>query len=220
MKKKGFTLIELLVVVAIISILAAMLLPALSKAREKARQSVCMNNLKQIGQWVIMYASDYDGYVVTTYNGSSTWQNILVDYFNLGNLRNKKVNNPFLCPSDIKNAWTGGNVTANYTMNSHCGYRYNRDKYWHRHKLGWGDEDKILYITDGHHYSFNCWGMGNVDIPHSDGGNCLFLDGHVVWHKRWSDGPTSTWGPTDIPDGWKWNICWTGSGFDESRWKH
>jgi len=47
----GFTLIELLVVVAIIAILAAILLPALSKAREKARQAVCMNNLKQIRYW-------------------------------------------------------------------------------------------------------------------------------------------------------------------------
>ena len=61
MRKRGFTLIELLIVVAIIAILAAMLLPALSKAREKARQATCMNNLKQLGQAILMYANDYDG---------------------------------------------------------------------------------------------------------------------------------------------------------------
>jgi prepilin-type N-terminal cleavage/methylation domain-containing protein/prepilin-type processing-associated H-X9-DG protein len=67
--RSGFTLIELLVVIAIIAILAAILFPVFAQAREKARQSACISNLKQVGLAAVMYAQDYD----ETYPGMWQW---------------------------------------------------------------------------------------------------------------------------------------------------
>jgi prepilin-type N-terminal cleavage/methylation domain-containing protein/prepilin-type processing-associated H-X9-DG protein len=97
MKRKGFTLIELLVVIAIIAILAAILFPVFAQAREKARQSTCLSNLKQLGLGTGMYTQDYDetyvcaelyangtGALVRPPGGTKcwagTWANLLYPY--------------------------------------------------------------------------------------------------------------------------------------------
>ena len=102
MKKKGFTLIELLVVIAIIAILAAILMPVFAQAREKARQSSCSSNLKQLLLGALQYIQDYDekfpgwdgGASWNMPEGSGWWMNQITPY-----VKNTQV---YACPSDSR----------------------------------------------------------------------------------------------------------------------
>ncbi len=120
-RKTCFTLIELLVVIAIIAILAAILFPVFAQAREKARQTSCLSNQKQIGLAAMQYAQDYDEtmpqlYYVKNSPSSVHWMDLLYNY-----IKSEAV---FTCPSRTgdpkdpddwgKYIWTGNNGKRTY----------------------------------------------------------------------------------------------------------
>ena len=172
-KKSGFTLIELLIVIAIVSILAAMLLPALNKAREKAWQVTCMSNLKQIGLVLMVYWNDYDGFCIKPYESSDgVWWIPRLYNSNYIHYLNKVM---MICQTAIRLYPSTPYTQYSYQMNdtlavSEVSYRVDKIS----------SPDGKPLVGESATGDPGIWPASDVDVTrHMGNSNVLFFDGHV-----------------------------------------
>ncbi len=194
MKYRIFTLIELLVVIAIIAILAAMLLPALNKAREKAQSTQCINKMKQFGICYVSYAADEDDYLLVFKNYGDS--KVVTWYANYTDTARKS---PIPMYMKVGDKWYGcpsqkmavNDTDVDSRNRGYLAYETlgilkqttvsNPSSRW----LMTDNDDIIPYCYT---YSNNSGGGARayekVGIRHNKGSNTIYLDGHVEWHLR------------------------------------
>ena len=204
-KRQGFSLVELLVVVAAIAILMGLLLPALKVAKQKAFQTFCANNMKQMGLAINSYTIDNDDWmplsrIVPPYppipGNVYSWLSEIHEYIDGKPLTSTHISNVFTCPAGEREVcWTGGN-----------GGNYMYDTYLGNYSVTWGYPTYASYgprklgrcrapancavVIDGQNktkdlciFDFGSFAtaVAYVHFRHSKGTNVLLADAHVEW---------------------------------------